>query len=305
MQTTNANNRRELFATGIASAVIASALSYWLTAHTPMSEELRMLQERNMELQAKLEELQWQARSAQDNIKDRSAQHDSDVAPKNDKNNQLSAAGTMTVTRGPGSIQILKGLESDSTDTKSPSDKLQDLLSGNPDKEKIAIASRFIFLKSKYPLELPDDALQSLFASHNDPDLRRVIAQVMSQRGNNTYINNQIAELRSQLNSNQAVERQQALSELGKTHYIKAAEVIAPLLQDADPNVRLSALFALRDTGNQRHVELANNLINDTDPSVSALAAEVGANLKNLSLSARTMFSRSDIESELPPLANP
>jgi hypothetical protein len=43
----------------------------------------------------------------------------------------------------------------------------------------------------------------------------------------------------------------------------------------------------------------------DPDPSVSTLAGNVLGALKNLSSSARTSYSRSDIEAELPPIANP
>jgi HEAT repeat protein len=82
-------------------------------------------------------------------------------------------------------------------------------------------------------------------------------------------------------------------------------DAIAPFLQDRDTNVRLEALFALRDTGNQRHINLVESLINDPDPSVSSLANDVASNLRNLSSSARTSYSRADIEAELPPMANP
>lgn len=305
MSTTYTNSRQS-FSIGIASALTASALTYWLALHTNRSEELRLLQAKNEELQAQLETLQSQLDgSEQNNITFRSESSRIDV-PVSYKNNQSSPVNVFNEVRGSGSIQILKDLESDpAIDSRSSSTKLQDLLSGNPDKEKIAVASRFIFYKAKYPQDLPDDVLQSLFVNQSDPDLRRVIAQVMSQRGNNTYLITQITGLRTQLSSNQAVDRQQALSELAKTHHVNAAEAIAPMLQDSDTNVKLAALFALRDTGNQKHVALANILTNDPDPSVSALASDVAASLRNLSVSAHTAFSRADIESELPPLTNP
>ena len=184
-------------------------------------------------------------------------------------------------------------------------EKLQTLLSGEPEAEDIAIASRFIFEKAADREGLPDYALQSLYAGQRDPDLRRVIAQVLAQRGNSALLNNQIAETQAKLSSNRPRERQEALAQLARTHSSKAVDAIAPLLQDPDTTVRLEALFALRDTGNQQHVHLAEPLLNDPDPSVRTLAADVLASLRNLSATARTNYSRADIEAALPPIANP
>jgi HEAT repeat protein len=191
------------------------------------------------------------------------------------------------------------------SDLRSYLEKLQALLSGKPDAEEIAIASRFIFDKARDRAGLPDYALQSLYASQHDADLRRVIAQVLAQRGNSALLDNQIAETQAKLTSSRPRERQEALAQLAKTHSSKAVDAIAPLLQDPDTTVRLEALFALRDTGNQQHVHLVDPLLNDPDPSVRTLAADVLASLRNLSSTARTNYSRTDIEAELPPIANP
>jgi hypothetical protein len=64
-------------------------------------------------------------------------------------------------------------------------------------------------------------------------------------------------------------------------------------------------LFAIRDSGNLRHINLVEPLTRDPDPSVSTLAGNVVSALRNLSASARTSYSRADIEAELPPIANP
>ena len=205
-----------------------------------------------------------------------------------------------------GSLQILKDLEDDSdSDPRSDAEKLQALLSDGSTEEEAAIASRFILDKAHDQQALPDYSLQALYASQTNPDLKRVIAQVMSQRGNDALLKIHIAEAQARLKSQQPRERLDALSQLGKTHSTHAVEAIAPFLQDPDTTVRLAALFALRDTGNQRHANLVEPMLNDPDPSVSSLAGDVLGNLKNLSSSARTSFSRSDIEAELPPIANP
>lgn len=206
----------------------------------------------------------------------------------------------------PSSVLVLKDLETMSdSDHRSYSEKLNELLSGNASKERIAIASRAIFDMAHDQQNLPDSTLQSIYASQADPDLKRVIAQVLSQRGNNSLLYNQIAEVQGRLKSEHPGDRQEALSQLAKMHSTKAVDAIVPLLQDPDTNVKLEALFALRDTGNQGHVGFVEMMINDPDPSVRSLAGDVVSNLKNLSSTARTNYSRADIEAELPPIANP
>jgi HEAT repeat protein len=205
-----------------------------------------------------------------------------------------------------GSYQVLKELESDSaTDPRSSAEKLQALLADNPTDEEAAIAARFIFNKASDSRALPDYSLQAIYASQSNPDLRRVIAQVLSQRGNDALLNDQIAEAQATLKSAKPKDRLDALNQLGKIHSVHAVDAIAPSLQDSDSTVRLAALFALRDSGNQRHVNLVEPLTRDPDPSVSTLAENVVSALRNLSSSARTSYSRADIEAELPPIANP
>ena len=203
-----------------------------------------------------------------------------------------------------GSYQILKELDADSAnDPRSYAERLQELLADKPTEEEAAIACRFIFGKADDTRGLPDYALQALYASQTNPDLRRVIAQVMAQRGDDTLLANQVAEAQSAMKAGAASERLAALNQLGKIHSVQAVEAIAPALQDSDSTVRVAALFALRDSGNQRHVNLAEPLLDDPDPSVSTLAANVVSALRNLSSTARTSYSRADIEAELPPIA--
>jgi HEAT repeat protein len=167
---------------------------------------------------------------------------------------------------------------------------LQALLADNPTDEEVAIACRFIFTADARAL--PDYALQSIYASQSNPDLKRVIAQVLSQRGNQALLNDQIAEAQATLKSADPKDRLDALNQLAKIHNVHAVDAIAPLLQDSDSTVRVAALFALRDSGNQRHVNLAEPMTRDPDPSVSTLAANVVSALKDLSSSARTSYSR-------------
>ncbi|HSC67299.1 MAG TPA: HEAT repeat domain-containing protein, partial [Cellvibrio sp.] len=129
---------------------------------------------------------------------------------------------------------------------------------------------------------------------------KRVLAQVMSTRGDNRLLEKQIQDSQARLRSEKPEERQQALVELAKTRYASAATVIAPLLQDGNNSVKLDALLALRATGNQSHTRLVEALVNDPDPSVSWLAKDVIANLQNLSEKARTQIASTDIVAELP-----
>ena len=223
-----------------------------------------------------------------------------------DSTGDETGGGRSNTDNETGSLQILKDLDAaPDADPRSYLEKLQNLLSKSPTEEEAAIASRFIFDKARDQQGLPDSALQSIYASQTNPDLKRVIAQVLSQRGNNALVNDQIAEAQARLKSEQPGDRLEALGQLGKMHTTKAVDAIAPFLQDPDTTVRLAALFALRDTGNHQHLDLVETMIDDPDPSVSTLASDVLSSLRNLSSSARTSYSRSDIEAELPPIANP
>jgi len=200
-------------------------------------------------------------------------------------------------------IATLKDLETESdSDPRLFADKLKDFLAENAGPERAAIASRGVFDMANDRNNLPDYALQSMYNKQSDPNLKRVIAQVLSQRGNSVLLDTQIAQAQANLKSQQPDDRQAALNELAKTRSVKAVDAIVPYLQDPDTNVKLDALQALRETGNQKHVGFIQTLVNDPDPAVSSLAAEVQSQLKNLSSSARTTISSADIEATLPPL---
>ncbi|OZY86667.1 hypothetical protein CBP51_06530 [Cellvibrio mixtus] len=203
------------------------------------------------------------------------------------------------------SNQVLKALSTQSDrDPRSFPDKINDLLASNPSQENVAIASKgMVDLTDNRDL-LPDYALESIYQEHSNPELKRVAAQVLSARGDNRLLEKQINTLAPRLHSESPEERQRALVELAKTHYAGAATAIAPLLQDDNVGVKLDALLALRATGNQGHIRWADPLRNDPDPAVSWLANDVVNHLQNLSETARTRLTDSDIASGIPLMAH-
>lgn len=205
-----------------------------------------------------------------------------------------------------GSAQMLKDLGTYSVkDPRSFSEKVSDLLAGDSSKENIAVVSKSIFDRASDRENLPDYELQSIYNNQADPELKRVIAQVLSNRGNNALMDNQIAAAQTRLISDNPNDRQHALTELAKTHSSSAANAIIPLLNDSNIDVKLNALLALKATGNQTHIHLVEQLVNDADPAVSALARDVISDLKNLSDSARTVLSSAEIAAELPLIEHP
>lgn len=190
-------------------------------------------------------------------------------------------------------------------DPRSFTDKVTEFLGSNPSREDLAIASKGIYDLADNATILPDYALTSLYQNQTHPDIKRIAAQVMSMRGDNTLIEKQINEAQSGLNNPDPTVRQKTLTELAKTRYHSAANVIAPLLQDNDIGVKLDALLALRATGNESHVYLVENLVNHPDPSVSWLAKDVINELQMLSGQARTRIASRDIVAELPVVEAP
>jgi len=296
---------RKYFLAALVGVALSCAIAYFIvTQHL----EIQSLEGSIRTLQASLEEKETELARIRSPSRDQknAITKTQEMGDRADGTVEKAGGGQVVPGGHKGSIQILKDLEDVSdTDPRSHAEKLQELLSDGSTEEEAAIASRFILDKARDQQALPDYSLQAIYAGQTNPDLKRVIAQVMSMRGNDALLNNQIAEAQAGLKSAKPADRLDALSQLGKTHSTLAVDVIAPFLQDPDTTVRLAALFALRDTGNQRHVNLVETLINDPDPSVRNLAGDVSSSLRNLSSSARTSYSRSDIEAELPPIANP
>jgi hypothetical protein len=264
-------------------------------------QKMQAMEKTIQDLEASLREKEGERNRPQLHLRGSGNGHSASDPKSGKKVVEQTAPGDVT-----GSYQVLKELETDSaTDPRSYEQKLRALLGDDPTEEEAAIACRFIFNKAADTRGLPDYALQAIYTSQSNPDVKRVIAQVLSQRGNDALLKDQIAAAQASLESAEPRQRLDALSQLGKTHSVHAVDAIAPSLQDSDGTVRLAALFALRDSGNQRHVDLVEPLTRDPDPSVSSLAATVLSALRNLSTSARTSYSRADIEAELPPIASP
>lgn len=228
------------------------------------------------------------------------------AAVSNTQSAQADSELTLNAVTLVDSQQLLKdfGTLSD-RDPRSFSEKANDLLAGNSSKESIAIVSKSVFDMAENREILPDYELESLYQNQSNPDLKRVIAQVMSTRGDNSLLEKQIAKTQTNLRSDNVAERQQALVELGKTRHANAANAIVPMLQDGDTGVKLDALLALRATGNQSHVRQVEALVNHPDPAVSWLAKDVVNSLQNLSERARTQLESADIVAELPVIAAP
>jgi hypothetical protein len=201
--------------------------------------------------------------------------------------------------------QILKDLATrNDFNPRTFSERINDFLSANPGKENIALATKAVADMADNSDSLPDFELEAVYQKQTDPDLKRVTAQVLSMRGDNSLLEKQVTESQAGLNSDNPEVRQKTLVALAKTHYAGAADKIAPLLQDKNVSVKLDALLALRATGNESHVHLVQDLVGHPDPSVSWLAKDVIDNIQNLSGKARTKVSTDDIVSELPPIAN-
>lgn len=186
-------------------------------------------------------------------------------------------------------------------DERSIAEKLGDFLAQNPGQQNIAIASKVVVdLAANHDL-LTDKDLIYLYQHQLDLTLKRVLAQVLSLRGDNHLLDTHIAHLKN-LHIEAPEAQQNLLVELAKTHYIGAVSIIEPLLQSDNVGVILNALLALRATGNESHLHYAEALVNHPDQSVNWLASDVINQLQYLSKKARTRLILADIIIELPPI---
>ena len=303
-------SRRSLLLAAVAGGLLTYGANYLLSAGSDQSEEIDSLESKVKTLEASLQKADGDLKNAQFLL-----------LHKNSSTN-LPANGELAATRqvkesesarnggdqtsgnmGHNTVQALRNLEiSPAGDSRSFVEKVNDLLSNNPTKDKIAVASKGIFDMARDRQRLPDDALQTIYNNQTDPDLKRVIAQVLSQRGNDTLLEDQVAKAQVKLKSGQSSDRQEALVQLAKMRNVKAADAILPLLHDPDTNVKLDALLALRNNGNAMDVGYVEMMRDDPNPAVSSLASDVANDLRDLSASARTSMSASDIEAGLPPM---
>ena len=185
-------------------------------------------------------------------------------------------------------------------DTRSLADKVGALLKQNPSREGLAAINQTLVSLASDQNHQVDSELQTIYAQQQNPEIRRVAAQMLALRGNTSLLNQYIKETGNLLASESPLDRQQALQSLAKTHSAEAVKSIVPLLADKDINVKLDALLALGATGNQSHLGLIAQLEKDADPAVSLLARDVSLGLRNLSDYARTNLSLTDVTSEIP-----
>jgi hypothetical protein len=312
--TTNNSKKSLLSVASLGAAIIAAAMTYgfvYLTEDaSPHQEQIAMLENKINELDILLaqkeEELSrmrsfvpenaLQKLSAADNHKKR-------IPQSHQKGFEQSPKGSTNSAPLSDTQQVLKDLATrNDFNPRSFSERITDFLSANPSEDNIAIAAKAVVDMADNRDALPNVELEAVYQKQTDPDLKRVTAQVLSLRGDNSLLEKQISESQAGLKSDNPEIRQQTLVALAKTHYAGAADKIAPLLQDKEIGVKLDALLALRATGNENHVHLVQNLVSHPDPSVSWLANDVINNIQNLSAKARTTLSTSEIIAELPPI---
>lgn len=306
------SNSTKIFLLGASFGAVLSYLVVYLTDddYFPQYDQVTALENRIYELDTLLAQKEEELMSLRGNSNKSPsnflAAHDgiqpSGVAPSTSVE-QLDAYPKTIAVRD--TQQVLKDLATrNDFNPRTFSERINDFLSTNPGKENVALVSKAVVDMADNTDSLPDFELESVYQKQTDPDLKRVAAQVLSMRGDNSLLEKQIAESQTGLSSDNPEVRQKTLVALAKTHYAGAADKIAPLLQDKNVNVKLDALLALRATGNESHVHLVQDLVNHPDPSISWLAKDVINNIQNLSEKARTRVSTNDIVAELNPVTN-
>ena len=189
-------------------------------------------------------------------------------------------------------------------DSRSISEKLRDFLKENPDTQSLAIACKVVADMADNHEALSDQEISWLYQQDVKPELKRVVAQVASLRGDNRLLDSYIVQYQTELTSNNPAARSKALVELAKTRYAGAAKLAIPVLDEKDPSVVQEALLALRATGNESHIQKVKALVNSSDESVSWLAKDTLNTLEMLSKKARTRLISADIAAELPPITD-
>ena len=187
-------------------------------------------------------------------------------------------------------------------DPRTFGEKLRDFVAENAHPQTIAIACKVVADLAENPDTLTNLELDSLYHNQTNTELKRVLAQVLSLRGDNSLMEKLVAEAQTFLTSANPAKRRKILIELAKTRYAGAADAIIPLVQDSDISVQLDALLALRATGNESHISHFDKLLDHPDQSVNWLANDATNQLQNLSTKARTRLNMADIVAELPPI---
>lgn len=188
-------------------------------------------------------------------------------------------------------------------DSRNLAEKLRDFTAEHTSAQDLAIACKVVADLAENPDALGDAQLIWLYDTQTDANLKRVIAQALSQRGNNQLLDTFVAQWKPSLSDSNPAERRKALGELAKTRYAASADLIVPLLADTDTSVLLDALLALRVTGNERHIPPLEKLLQSSDESIRWLASDARNNLELLSKKARMSVNSADIAAELPTIA--
>jgi len=220
-----------------------------------------------------------------------------------------SSAGAQQIA-GPGvasspADRIIKDLSTRFIgDARSISEKLHDFLKENPDFQSLAIACKVVADMSDNQQALSDQELDWLYQQESKPEFKRVVAQVLSLRGDNKLLDSYVVQYQTELTSSNPEARSKALAELAKTRYAGAAKFVIPVLDEKDPSIVQEALLALRATGNESNIQKVKGLVNSSDESVSWLAKDTLNTLEMLSKKARTRLISADIAAELPPITD-
>lgn len=299
-----ASSKQSLLVAAFIGGLLSYAAHYLITDDTDQNQKM-------LSMESRIKDLESLLATAQDKLRYAQTSYHTDIIAPNSKTVEVARSvkdsgpncSDQTTVSNVNTVQMLRNLEiSPPNDSRSFVERLNGLLSDNPPKEKIAIATKGIFDMARDREHLPDDALQSIYNNQSDPDLKRVVAQILSQRGNDTLLEDQVAKVQAKLKSSQPRERQEALTHLAKLRSAKAADAILPLLRDADTDVKLDALLAIRNNGNALNIGAVELMRNDPNAAVRSLANDVANDLRDLSGSARTTISTSDIEAGLPPI---
>lgn len=185
-------------------------------------------------------------------------------------------------------------------DTRNLAEKLRDFTAERASAQDFAIACKVVADLAENPDAMSDTELIWLYEAQTNPELKRVIAQVLSLRGDNRLLDAYIVQLKAGLADPNPAERRRTLGGLAKTRYAASADLIVPLLEDKDSTVLLDALLALRTTGNENHIKPLEKLLQHADESVRWLSKDALNNLELLSKKARMRVNSADIVAELP-----
>jgi HEAT repeat protein len=284
--------------------VIAIALMTWLSGDgkNDLGSEKEILLQKIAGLETQVDQLQKQLAAASRNqgIKLSSEKMKRHLNVDAETEADAETKSSTDPQELPAEYQTLNSLSNlASTNPAEAALMLRALADNNQDNKNSTVIARGVYDLSKDSKSLPKDLLESIYSNQTDPEVKRVSAQVLAQRGDNALLEKYIAENASAVMHNDPSERSAALQALSKTGSKLAAGAIQPLLKDPDTSVRMDALLALRATGNQSHLNGVKQLLNDPDENVRELARDVMDNLSHLNENAHTKISDADISQGL------